>query len=181
VRRLGLRLVGVAVLATTAAAQEAPKSLERSDVEFGAPLIVGNVVGMITLTTMDHLLQSPEAWPQTSAGYQRRLGVRSVQFLASATVESGLAAVWNDRLGYSPCRCDGPVRRLGHVAWQSLTVGARGDRRRFPWPIVIGAVVGGAASAPLLPPSDRWFWTLSRPATTLLTRALLNSVRELAR
>lgn len=164
-----------------ASAQEAPPAADRSDVEFGAPLIIANVVGTITLTTLDHLLKSPDAWPQNASGYSQRLGVRSVQFLASATVESGLAAVWNDRLGYTPCRCEGTARRLGHAAWQSLTVGKGADRRRFAWPIVIGALAGGAASAPLLPPQDRWMWTLTRPATTLLTRALLNGVRELAR
>ncbi|MDX2183581.1 MAG: hypothetical protein SFW08_06325 [Gemmatimonadaceae bacterium] len=180
-RRWAAITVAAWLAAAPVLAQETTTVPERSDVEFGAPLILGNVIGTLTLTTLDHLLRSPEAWPQNGSGYAQRLGVRSVQFLASATVESGLAAVWNDRLGYTPCRCDGAARRSSHVLWQSLTVGRRGGRRRFAWPIVIGALAGGAASAPLLPPSDRWVWTLSRPATTLLTRALLNGVRELAR
>jgi hypothetical protein len=62
-----------------------------------------------------------------------------------------------------------------------VLVGRADGSRGFAWPIAIGAVVGGAVSAPLLPAEERVAWTLTRPVTTLLMRGVLNVLREVSR
>jgi hypothetical protein len=151
---------------------------QRSAARVGAELVVTNAVGAMVLAAADHAMDSPAEWAQDGPAFGRRLGVRAVQFATSAAAEVGLAAWRQESLEYEPCRCAGTGARLGHAALQALTVGRANSTRGFAWPIAIGAVVGGAASAPLLPARERVMWTVTRPVTTLLLRGVLNAARE---
>lgn len=173
------RCLGVAALLLAAPVPVAAQ--ERSALRVGVELTVVNAVGAVVLAGGDHWLDSPAEWSEDGRGFRQRLGVRAVQFGASAVAEVGLAAWRRESLAYEPCRCDGVGRRVGHAALAGLTVGRDDGSRGFAWPIAIGAVIGGAASAPLLPASERLSWTLTRPLTTLALRAVLNVVREVAR
>jgi hypothetical protein len=170
----GVALVAALLLPVAVHAQA------RSAARVGAELVVTNTIGALVLAGADHAIDSPPDWPQDGSGFSRRLGVRAVQFATSAAAEVGLAAWRRESLAYAACGCAGTGRRVGHAAWQALTVGRADGTRGFAWPIAIGAVVGGAASAPLLPASERLSWTLTRPVTTLLLRGVLNVVREFA-
>lgn len=172
---MALMLAALAAMAMPVAAQQ------RSAVRAGVELTVVNVIGATVLAGSDHLLDSPAVWPSDGRGFEKRLGVRAVQFGTSALAEVGLAAWRRESLAYPTCACTGVGARLGHATWSGLTVGRADGSRGFAWPIAIGAVVGGAASAPLLPPSERLSWTLTRPLTTLALRVVLNVVREAVR
>lgn len=174
-------VAALAVPAALCAMSGVGHAQQRSAVRAGVELTVVNTVGAVVLAGSDHLLDSPEVWPADGSGFGRRLGVRAVQFGASAVAEVGLAAWRRESLAYVPCGCTGVGRRFGHAVVTGLTVGRDDGGRGFAWPIAIGAVVGGAASAPLLPAAERLTWTLTRPLTTLALRVVLNVVREAAR
>jgi hypothetical protein len=176
-RALLLAAVALAALARPDAAAAQTRSAARVGLELAAV----NAVGAVTLAGADQLLGSPEAWARDGRGFGRRLGVRSVQFATSALAEVGLAAWRDESLVYRPCTCRGWSERLGHAALEAVLVGRADGSRGFAWPIAIGAVVGGAASAPLLPAEERVAWTLTRPVTTLLMRGVLNVLREVSR
>ena len=177
------RLAGALVLALvlSGGAASGLGAQQRSAARVGAELVIVNVVGAVVLAGGDQLIDSPEVWAQDARGFRQRLGVRGVQFAASAVAEVGLTAWRDESLAYVPCTCTGVGSRLQHAAWQAITVGRADGSRGFAWPIAIGAVVGGAASAPLLPASERLQWTLTRPLTTLLLRGVLNAAREVVR
>lgn len=177
-RTIVAALRGLAVLLLPLGAVSAQ---HRSAVRVGVELAVVNAVGAVALAGADQLMGSPEAWAADGAGFRRRLGVRGVQFATSAVAEVGLAAWRGESLAYRPCACDHWSGRLGHAALEAVLVGRADGSRGFAWPIAIGAVVGGAASAPLLPPEERLTWTLTRPVTTLLLRGVLNALREATR
>ncbi|MFO0270137.1 MAG: hypothetical protein ACK53W_06345, partial [Gemmatimonadota bacterium] len=152
------------------------RAQQRSAVRVGVELAALNTVGALTLAATDHLMDSPSAWAGDATGFRRRLGVRGVQFATSAVAEVGIAAWRGESLAYRPCSCTGWGRRIGHAALEAVLVGRSDGTRGFAWPIAVGAVVGGAASAPLLPATERVTWTLTRPVTRLLLRGGLKVV-----
>jgi hypothetical protein len=143
-------------------------------------LVLETAAAAVAFAGSDQWLDSPMSWTQDGAGYRRRLDVRATQFTLAAAAEVTLFTLTNVNPGYEACERCTSRRRLTHVMSRALTVQPRLGSRTFAWQVAAASVVGAAGSAPLLPPSYRATWILTRPLTTLAARGALFSWYEFA-
>lgn len=98
-----------------------------------------------------HAVDAVPEWGHGAEGYGRRLGWVTLNGVAQATIEAGVAAALHEDTGYYRCTCSGFWRRSAYALESQVTARRPDGTRSFSFSRPAGAYGGALVAASLLP------------------------------
>jgi hypothetical protein len=106
----------------------------------------GAFAGLFAGALVDQIRHTPAQWGEGGSGYTRRFASEYGQLAARNAIHDGLAGLTGLDPRYSPCRCDGRLRRGAHALKMSFTTYRQDGRLTLDVPQIAGAYGSGIIS-----------------------------------
>jgi hypothetical protein len=106
----------------------------------------GAFAGLSAGALVDQVRHTPAKWDSDGSGYTRRFASEYGQLATRNVIHEGLAAVTGLDPRYTPCQCEGTLRRSAHALKMSFTTYRQDGRLTLDMPQIAGAYGSGMIS-----------------------------------
>jgi hypothetical protein len=106
----------------------------------------GAFAGLFAGALVDQIRHTPAQWDKDGDGYTRRFASEYGQLAARNAIHDGLAGLTGLDPRYTPCRCNGTLRRSAHALKMSFTTYRQDGRLTLDVPQIAGAYGSGILS-----------------------------------